>query len=219
MLPDDPYFLLGKYKMTLFTHVSGIYQFMTGERAWARLNASKQLNYGWNDASLVINGKKINNKILLTGIQSIAADTGKVQKIFGAGTARYQYKLPDDISLQRIVSVKPSEKINAGNPSFVVTVEVTNKGKKPQSFTYNERMLVNYVVVGTQFTDPQQRPLLYHAAMKPATDQSYVLADLSYEQNTFLNLPGKNERYVYDWRHHRCLCMQATRQQAWNVPL
>ncbi len=198
MLPDDPYFLLGNYKMTLFTHASGIYQLMTGERAWARLNASKQLNYGWNDASLVINGKKRNNKILLTGLQSIAADTGKVQKIFGAGTARYQYQLQDGITLQRTISVKPSEKINTGNPSFVVTVEVTNKGKKLQSFTYNERMLVNYVVVGTQFNDPLQRPLLYHAAMRPAANQSFVLADLFYEQNKFLHLPGKNERYVYD---------------------
>ncbi len=37
-LPADSYFLLGNYRMTLITHVSGIYQFLTAERAWAIKN-------------------------------------------------------------------------------------------------------------------------------------------------------------------------------------
>ncbi|CAN5533989.1 hypothetical protein BH10BAC3_BH10BAC3_37090 [soil metagenome] len=46
-LPDDPYFLLGNYKMTLFTHARGRYPLLTGERAWARINAdNEQKNYG-----------------------------------------------------------------------------------------------------------------------------------------------------------------------------
>src|SRR4051812_42596828 len=52
--PEDPYFLIGNYRLVLFTHVSGIYQLITAERAWARLNASAERpNYGWNEASIV----------------------------------------------------------------------------------------------------------------------------------------------------------------------
>ncbi len=40
--PEDPYFLLGNYRMALITHASGIYQFLTAERAWARINAAEQ---------------------------------------------------------------------------------------------------------------------------------------------------------------------------------
>src|SRR6185437_11070165 len=34
MIPDDPFFLLGNYRLTLFTHAIGLYQILTGERAW-----------------------------------------------------------------------------------------------------------------------------------------------------------------------------------------
>ena len=30
MLPDDPLFLLGNYRLTLFAHASGVYQLLTG---------------------------------------------------------------------------------------------------------------------------------------------------------------------------------------------
>ena len=33
-LPDDPWFLLGNYQLTLFTHVSGEYELITGQRSW-----------------------------------------------------------------------------------------------------------------------------------------------------------------------------------------
>ncbi|MGH9587422.1 MAG: twin-arginine translocation signal domain-containing protein, partial [Acidobacteriaceae bacterium] len=45
MIPDDPYFLLGNYRLTLFTHASGLYQILTGERAWGRMN---QGDTGWS---------------------------------------------------------------------------------------------------------------------------------------------------------------------------
>lgn len=37
-LPDDPWFLLGNYRFTLFAHVSGEYELISGQRAWARVN-------------------------------------------------------------------------------------------------------------------------------------------------------------------------------------
>ncbi|GAB4033887.1 hypothetical protein [Spirosoma jeollabukense] len=53
-LPENPYFLLGNYRMTLLPHVSGTYQLLTAERAWTRVNAASQTNYGWNDAHIVL---------------------------------------------------------------------------------------------------------------------------------------------------------------------
>ena len=194
MLPDDPYFLLGNYRMTLFTHASGIYQFLTGERAWARINGAAQPNYGWNDASLRIDGRKTT----LTGLKSVAADAGVTQKHFGVGFARYHYRLPGGVACTRILSVKPSPKINTGNPALVVTVILKNIGSKTQHLAYSERMLVNYVLNSTQFTDPQKRPLLYHSATTVDAAKQVAIANISFDKNTLLVLPGKTARYSYD---------------------
>jgi hypothetical protein len=32
-LPEDPFFLIGNYRFSLFTHVSGIYEILSAERA------------------------------------------------------------------------------------------------------------------------------------------------------------------------------------------
>jgi cellobiose phosphorylase len=195
MLPDDPYFLLGNYRLTLFTHASGIYQFLTGERAWARINGVAQPNYGWNDASLRVNGQKTT----LIGLHSLAASP-TTQKTFGVGFARYQYRLPDGLACTRIISVKPSPKINTGTPAFVVTVILHNTGSKTQTVAYSERLLVNYVLNSTQFTDPQKRPLLYKSKASVDTSQQLAMAEVSYDANprTLLAIPGKKARYSYD---------------------
>ena len=58
MLPDDPIFLLGNCRLTLFTHASGIYQILTGERAWGRVNQGDPRYNGANLASIEISGQK-----------------------------------------------------------------------------------------------------------------------------------------------------------------
>ncbi|MBC7914320.1 MAG: hypothetical protein H7Y07_09370, partial [Pyrinomonadaceae bacterium] len=136
--PEDPYFLIGNYRLALFTHASGIYQLITAERAWGRLNAAERPNYGWNDASIVFKSAK-NQKVTLTGVNSIAANQKLVQKDFGIGFARYTYKLDNGLACTRIISAKPSAKINTGNPSFVLTVILKNNGKTRQDLTYLER--------------------------------------------------------------------------------
>ncbi|MBC7828315.1 MAG: hypothetical protein H7122_11265 [Chitinophagaceae bacterium] len=197
-LPEDPYFLLGNYRMTLITHVSGIYQFLTAERAWARINASEQTNYGWNDASLVFKNGKLDKKVTLTGMQSIAADTALVKKDFGVGFARYRYGLDNGIACTRIISAKPSSKINTGNPSFVITVILKNNGAKTQELSYHERVLVNYVLNGAQYTDKRKQPLLYRSQISIDNSREVAIADLSFKNNSFLVLPKKTERFMYD---------------------
>ncbi len=198
MLPNDPYFLLGNYRMTLITHASGIYQLLTAERTWARINASEQPNYGRSDAGIGFKNNHSNKKILLTGLNSIATNPANVEKNFGVGFARYTYKLQNDVVCTRIISVKPSAKINTGNPAFVVTVILTNNGSKKQELVYDERMLVNFVMNGTQFTEKQKRPLVYHSKINVDANKQSAVADLSCSANTFLTFPAKNERYIYD---------------------
>lgn len=196
-LPEDPYFLLGNYRMALITHASGRYQFLTAERVWARINAADQTNYGWNDASLEFKNNAT-QKVALVGLNSIAADPAVVQKTFGVGVARYTYQLPNQVSCTRMISAKPSPKINSGNPAFVITVTLTNSGTKTQELAYTERMLVNFVLNGTQYTDPAKRPLLYNATIGIDAQKQLAVADLSYKTNEFLVVPAPTERYPYD---------------------
>ncbi|MBC7722614.1 MAG: hypothetical protein H7068_11360, partial [Pedobacter sp.] len=160
-LPEDPFFLLGNYRIGLITHASGIYQLLTAERVWARMNASEQTNYGSNDASIIFKNNLENKKIELIGLQSLAANNNLVKKCFGVGFAKYNYQLDNQITCTRIISVKPSKKINTGNASFVVTVILKNNGEKEQALAYTERMGVNFVLNGTQYTAPEIRPIIY----------------------------------------------------------
>ena len=108
------------------------------------------------------------------------------------------YQLPDKVSCTRVLSVKPSPTINAGNPAFVVTVTLTNQSNQTQDLTYTERMGVNYVLNGTQYTDPAKRPFVYRASTTVGADRQTVLANVTYQPNEFLVVPDSTERYPYD---------------------
>ncbi|HVF97545.1 MAG TPA: hypothetical protein VM871_09500, partial [Flavisolibacter sp.] len=196
--PEDPYFLLGNYRMTLITHASGIYQFLTAERAWARINAATQTNYGWNDAAVVFKNRGQEKKTDLVGMQSIAADAAKTQKSFGAGFARYTYQLDDNISCTRIISTKPSQKINTGNPAFVVTVLLKNNGNQKQSLIYTERMAVNFVLNSTQYTPEPERPMAYSTTVAVDADRQAAITDVSAKAAAFFVLPKSTGRFMYD---------------------
>ena len=43
-LDPDPWFVLGNYQLTVFAHVSGQYELLTGQRAWARMNQGDRPN-------------------------------------------------------------------------------------------------------------------------------------------------------------------------------
>ena len=45
-LPQDPWFILGNYRLTVFAHVSGEYELITGQRAWGRMNQGADKNSG-----------------------------------------------------------------------------------------------------------------------------------------------------------------------------
>lgn len=196
--PEDPFFLIGNYRTTLITHASGRYQFLTAERVWARINGDDQTNYGWNEASLTIKNNSKGQKIVLTGINSVAANQTVVKKFFGVGFASYRYQLPNSIHCTRTLSIKPSEKINTGNPSFIVTVNLKNNARQTQSLTYSEKMLVNYVPNRTQYTPVENRPILYPVKIAIDQQKKMAISKVDYRANTFLVIPKKGERFLHD---------------------
>lgn len=199
-LPEDPYFFIGNYRLGLFTHVSGIFQFITAERVWARINFDeKQPNYGANAAYLMVNEGNILKKINLVGAQSIASDPMLTKRHFGVGFARYEYKPSKQISCVRTISVKPSKEINTGTPSFLISVTVKNTSRKKQDIHYVESMPVNYVSMNMQMMKKEDRPLKYPVVISVNEMEKSALAEIFAEKNTFIELPSsKDQRFMYD---------------------
>ncbi|MBQ7981123.1 MAG: hypothetical protein IJ305_05885 [Oscillospiraceae bacterium] len=125
-LSVDPWFLLGNYRFTLFTHISGEYELISGERAWARINQGKKKNSGVNSSILTIDG----TRHALTGMDSLAANSETCKRIFGIGFANYVYNI-GGISVNRNLSVKPSTEVDNGASAFLLTITIkNNSGRK-----------------------------------------------------------------------------------------
>lgn len=198
-LPEDPYFLLGNYRLGLFTHVSGIYQFMTAQRVWARINFDdSRPNYGSNTAYVTLKRKGRSKRTELVGMESISADPQRTRRFFGVGFARYEYDLGEGLSCTRIISVKPSERINEGTPSFLVSIHLRNNGKTKVEAEYGEGMPVNYVSMNMQMDSPRQRAMSYPVQITPEADGRSAVARITARANRFLVLPSREERYMYD---------------------
>ncbi|HEY1500180.1 MAG TPA: hypothetical protein VGF88_11430 [Acidobacteriaceae bacterium] len=142
MLPDDPFFLLGNYRVTLFAHASGALQLLTGERAWGRMNqdpAADSPNFtGAYRASVTVNG----THFALTGLDAPTA--AAATKTFGIGFARYEYDVTPSFSVIRRISVAPSQKLDQGPSGFLVEARLHNTGSAPLHLVYEESMLAHY---------------------------------------------------------------------------
>jgi len=132
MIPDDPFFLIGNYRLTLFTHASGIYQILSGERAWGRVNQGDAPYSGTNQASIELSGKTYD----LIGPDQPAAKTAS--KRFGVGFARYDYDLTPSLRASRLISVLPSTAPEEGSSAFLVQVLLHNTGTSPLDIRYTE---------------------------------------------------------------------------------
>lgn len=161
-LPEDPWFLLGNYHITLFTHISGEYELLSGQRSWGRLNQGKTLTFpsgpwakldkdknmngGSNYASITIDG----NEIQLTGFDSISADSSKCKRYFGCGWSEYEYCC-DDTEIRRKLSVKPSLFPNDGTSAFLLTVTIRNNSDTEKTYDYKELLGVKYREIQFQY--------------------------------------------------------------------
>ncbi|MGC2163135.1 MAG: hypothetical protein WA634_14580 [Silvibacterium sp.] len=149
MIPDDPFFLTGNYRLTLFTHASGLYQILTGERAWGRMNQGDTRWSGANQATVEFSGQKHS----LIGLDEPAAIAAT--KRFGVGFARYDYTLAPSLTVTRVLSVAPSKKIGEGTSAFLTQVRLRNTGSAPLQLRYSETVRAQYQQLFAQWDDFQ----------------------------------------------------------------
>ena len=138
-LPEDPWFLLGNYQLTVFTHVSGEYELITGQRSWGRVNQGNRKNSGANRAEITINGKAYS----LVGMDSLSADPSVCERSFGCGFAEYAY-LIDGVKVSRRLSVKPSFTPYTGSSAMLCEVILTNMADESVEADYLEGVTANY---------------------------------------------------------------------------
>lgn len=161
-LDPDPWFLLGNYQMTLFAHVSGQYELITGQRAWGRMNQGKRPNTGVNAAKLEViapDGKTVEN-YALTGLNSVCADPKKSSRVVGCGFARYDYKI-GKFAASRTINILPSKTIDGGQAAFRLTVKIKNQTGKTQRVRFTESILAQYETMMQQSTPKEYRKVKY----------------------------------------------------------
>lgn len=145
-LPEDPWFILGNYRMTLFSHVSGEYELISGQRSWMRLNKGDDKASGNNHAGITIDG--IEHR--LTGDDSLSF-SGNSRKIHGCGFAFFEY-IVDGVQVTRNISVKPSQSVKDGASAFLLTVCIKNGSKEDKEIRYFEQIGVNPVEIHETWT-------------------------------------------------------------------
>lgn len=192
-LPEDPWFLLGNYRFTLFTHISGEYELISGQRSWARLNQGKERNSGRNFSGITINGKEY----ALTGMQSPAADSSGCERVFGCGFANYAYQ-PDGVWVNRNLSVKPSSAPDDGTSAFLLTVTVKNNRQEAVFCTYREAVGAHFESIQFQTVPEERMPLKYRNRYVSRMEKSAAeIVITSQSEDPFLT-PKRDEMAKYD---------------------
>ena len=194
--PDpDPWFVLGNYQITVFTHVSGQYELITGQRAWARMNQGDSKNTGKNDARLEVlstNGK-VSKVYPLVGMGSLSADSTKSKRTFGCGYAQYQYQA-DKLQVSRTMSVKPSPTIDGGTSAFLLTVSIKNNTGRSQRLRYVKSIRAQYETIMQQSTPREWRKVKY----TPEIDAQKVEARFKAETDDPMLFLSKDDISKYE---------------------
>lgn len=151
-LPEDPWFLMGNYQFTLFSHISGEYELITGQRSWGRMNFGKKPNSGNNQCKITISNPSSNQNQTynLVGINSLSGNEEICKRKFGIGYAKYEYSL-DEVEISRSLHIKPSANIDGGSPAFIVTFEIKNTSKNELQINLGESLNANYSEIQFQY--------------------------------------------------------------------
>ena len=144
MLPDDPWFLLGNHRLTLFAHASGALRWLSGEHGWATLTGS-------NDAVVTIGGHRVE----LVGMASAAA--AAADKLFAIGSATYAYPEREGVRVTRRLSVRPSATVGGGEPALLVTIELHNGAGREVAVDYTETVAAEYAPVAAPWVKDRGR--------------------------------------------------------------
>jgi hypothetical protein len=191
MIPDDPYFLTGNQRMTIFTHASGLYQIITGDRSWGRMNQGDARWGGANSAFVEISGKRYD----LVGLDAPLAVAA--QKRFGVGFARYDYTLNSSLTVNRRLSVAPSTKLGEGTSAILIEVTLHNSGSAPVELRYSEFIRARYQQLFAEW-DTDQRGVTWHAEPPAPPANGTVTASFTARAKRKLTFPPKGEMSRYE---------------------
>lgn len=196
-LPDNPWFLLGNYRITVFTHVDGSYELISGEREWARMNQGDKNNSGDNQAIVEIRDetKDIWENIPLIGMNTIGADRKKCQKTFGCGYAIYRYQTKG-LHIERCLSVSPSSKYNNGVSAMLLTVKIKNTSKHPISLRYTEKIKANYVPI--MYQRQEEKPLKYQSRCLTDERTNAAWCEVDVTPPDPMMIPIRERMSIYD---------------------
>lgn len=174
-LPSDPWFLLGNYRIKIFTHVSGNYQLVTGQRAWGRLNQGPTPNSGVTSSSLDLldASGKTQKTWYLSGLDSLATNPAVCQRVFGCGFASYAFET-ENFTCTRTLSVKPSTTPYNGASAFRLSLKIKNKSQTAQSLSWRESLLANYEMMQQQHQPANKRQVTYTNSVKVLEDRQLL---------------------------------------------
>ncbi len=192
-LPDDPCFILGNYRLNVFAHASGIYELISGERGWARLNANG-LKRGWNQTEITVGEKSYR-------LVDNPSDDYVKSEVFGAGYARYSYTLPEGISVTRVLSTAPSCEINTGLPIMLMSFVLHNSSDSPLEVSVCEQIKADYRLMSAprDVIDNVRRTIYYTSEMNSDSKQNLALAKIIYnEEKLVATCQNRDEAFPYD---------------------
>ena len=191
-LPEDPWFLIGNYQLTLFTHVSGEYELIAGQRSWGRINAGEKANSGQNRATIWIDGKRHE----LCGMTSASAHSEMCSREFGCGYAKYGYQL-EGIKVTRILAAQPSLTVSGGKSAFLIRVELTNTDTGNHHVRYEEGITAHYVEIQCQHIPERNRKIqyCYRSEQEDNENCGYVYIEGSAEDPLLCSTPDTESLY------------------------
>lgn len=200
-VPKDPCFIMGNHRMTVFAHASGRYEFITGERGWARCNHGGK-NLGWNRSILSVARRGVPQEEKIYELVGGLADTDiKTRQSFGVGYANYEYECGGQVKITKVISVQPSMECGRGNASLLLEVAVENMGTEPIEIAYQEQLLANYRMMTHQEENdntPGQR-LQYVNQLSTDPGGQLVKAEVLCKPVKLLLLPESPEQnFPYD---------------------
>lgn len=191
-LPEDPWFLIGNYQLTLFTHVSGEYELIAGQRSWGRINAGEKANSGQNRAAIWIDERGHE----LCGMASVSAHPEMCSREFGCGYAKYGYQL-EGIKVTRILAAQPSLTVSGGKSAFLIRVELTNTDTENHHVRYEEGITAHYVEIQCQHIPEKNRKIhyCYRSEQEKNENCGYVYIEGSAEDPLLCATPDTESLY------------------------
>ena len=195
-MPEDPCFILGNSRMTLFAHVSGELELISGQRGWERLNFEGK-NRGKNRTEIAVGevGKKPERVYTLQ--EGKENSILRIQQRYGIGYAMYLYETDENIEIRKVISVQPSSKIQEGNSSFLCEVTIRNMGNEDRHIYWSDGIAVSCRMMN--FQDEKEPAVRYENRLEEDENGGYAEARIRAEAARLLLLPhGKEEQFPQD---------------------